>query len=385
MKKSTIHILIKRLLLILIIGFLFLPMIQQMRMLVEIKPLDGSYSSIEKPGFRLTDWFEGKYQKAQESYVDQEVGFRSFLVRTYNQIHYNLFNQARANNVTVGKEDYLYDESYINAYLGRDFIGQKNVSDKVAKLQKISDTLRAQNIDIIVVFAPGKGSFYPEFIPESYEPNRKTITNHQAYAKELKKSNMHFLDLNSWFISMKGKSKYPLFPKTGIHWSVYGEVLALDTLANYVQKIRNIQLPKMVLDKVDISDTVRGTDDDIEKGMNLIFNIPDLKMGYPVLSFIEKDTDVNLKVITVADSYYWGVFGQGLSGRIFADEQFWYYNREIHSRFLPQSKLVKDVNIRKEVEKREVVVLLFTDANLPDFAYGFIDQLYDLYFKASEK
>lgn len=363
------------------IGFLFLPMIQQFKKLVELKPLNGSYATIEEPVFKLNDWFEGKYQKNQEQYIDQEVGFRNFLVRTYNQIHYTLFDQARANNVIVGKENYLYDENYILAYLGRDFIGQKKIVDKVSKLQKISDTLRKQNIDIVVVFAPGKGSFFPEFIPESYEPSRKSITNHAAYSKELRKSDIHFLDLNTWFLSLKGKTNYPLFPKTGIHWSLYGEVLALDTLSDYVRAMRKTQLPKMIIDRVENPDTLRGTDDDIEKGMNLLFNIQDLKMGYPMLSFIENEKDTKLKVITVADSYYWGIFGQGLSGRIFVDEQFWYYNREIHSRFLPQSKLVQDVNIRQEVEKRDVIVLLFTDSNLPNFAYGFIDQLYDLYFK----
>jgi hypothetical protein len=382
MKKSTIHILVKRLLFVIVIAFLFLPMIQQYRGLVDLKPLNGSFTIIEKPSFTVNDWFEGKYQKEQEVYIDQELGFRNFLVRIYNQIHYTFFDQARANNVIVGKENYLYDENYIHAYIGTDFIGQKQIDEKIAKLQKISDTLRSQNIDIVVVFAPGKGSFFPEFIPDKYKPSQRTITNHEAYSKELKKSDIHFLDLNTWFISKKGKTNYPLFPKTGIHWSLYGEALALDTLSDYVRVMRKTQLPKMIIDRVETPDTVRGTDDDIEKGMNLLYNIEDLKMGYPMFSFIESEKDSKLKVITVADSYYWGIFGQGLSGRIFVDEQFWYYNKEIHSSSLPQSIMVKDINIQKEVEKRDVIVLLFTDANLSNFAYGFIDQLYDLYFKA---
>jgi hypothetical protein len=381
MKKQTKHLLIKKLLFATVIIFLFLPMIQQKMKLVKLKPLDGSYSTIEKPLFTLNDWLEGKFQTNQQDYLDQEAGFRSFLVRTYNQIYYSLFDQARANNVTIGKDNYLYDKSYINAYLGRDFIGQQRITDKIAKLQRISDTLRAQDIDIIVVFAPGKGSFYPEFIPDKYEPNRITTTNHYAYAKELKKSSIHFLDLNQWFRSKKNKSDYPLFPKTGIHWSLYGESLAMDTLTNYVQTIRKIQLPKMVIDRIEAPDTIRDRDDDIERGMNLLFDIQDLKMGYPSLSFQESNTDTHLKVITVADSYYWGVFGRGISGRIFKDEQFWYYNKEIHASSLPKSILVDDVNIQKEVEKSDVIILLFTDANLKDFAYGFIDQLYDLYFK----
>lgn len=381
MKSSKSHILIQKSLFVVIVALLFLPMIQHKYQLVEIKPLNGSYTTIEKPKISYSNWFEGKYQTDIQNHLDQQVGFRNFLVRTYNQIHYSVFNQARANNVTVGKENYLYDVSYINAYLGRDFVGEQEVLDKVTKLQKISDTLRSLNIDLMVVFAPGKGSFYPEFIPDRFEPNRKTRTNHQAYAEAFHRSDIHFLDLNKWFTSQKATSKYPLFPKTGIHWSLYGEILAFDSMAKYVGAIRDVQLPKMKIGNFETPDTVRGTDDDVEKGMNLLFDIADLKMGYPALSFVEQDTDTKLKIITVADSYYWGMFGQGISGRIFKDEQFWYYNKEIHSSSLPQSMLVEEINIRQEVEKRDLIVLLFTDSNLPNFAYGFIDQLYNLYFK----
>ncbi len=360
---------------------LFVPMIQQKYRLIEVKSLGGAYTTFEKPKLNSKDWFEGKYQADIQFLLDQEVGFRNLLVRTYNQIYYSFFNQARANSVIVGKEDYLYDGSYINAYLGRDFVGERAVLDKVSKLQKISDTLRSLNIDLMVVFAPGKGSYYPEFIPDKFNPNRRTTTNHQAYTKAFSGSDIHFLDMNNWFVTQKARSKYPLFPKTGIHWSLYGEILAFDSIVKYVEAIRGVQLPKMKIGPVETPDTVRGTDDDVERGMNLLFDIPDLKMGYPALAFEEHETDIKLKVITVADSYYWGVFGQGISGRIFKDEQFWYYNKEIHSSSLPKSMLVEDINIRQEVEKRDLIVLLFTDSNLPSFAYGFIDQLYDLYFK----
>lgn len=381
MKKTPDHTYIKIVLFFSVIGMLFLPMTQQELKWIELEPLNGSYTTLEKPVLKPSNWLEGNYQSDLEKYLDQEVGFRNFFVRIYNQTYYSLFNQARANNVTVGKKNYLYDISYINAYLGRDFVGQDMIERKISKLQKISDTLKAQDIDIIIVFAPGKGSFYPEFIPDKFDSHRKTLTNHKAYVKELSKSTIHFLDLNQWFINQKATSPYPLFPKTGIHWSLYGEILAFDSLTKYVESIRDIHLPKFHIDRIETSFTVRDTDDDVEKGMNLLFDIKDLKMGYPVLSFQESDTDTKLKVITVADSYYWGVFGKGISGRIFKDEQFWYYNKEIHAYTFSEPKLVKDVNIRTEVESKDVIILLFTDANLSNFDYGFINQLYDAYFK----
>lgn len=380
MQESTVHIIIKKILFGGIICLLFLPMIQQEVEIVELEPLNGSFETMKDPCFGLNDWLEGSYQVNKQDYLDQNIGFKSVFVRIYNQIHYTLFNQAKANGVIVGKENYLYEENYIKAYLGRDFIGYEQIAEKVNKLQKIDDTLQSKGIDLIVVLAPGKGSFYPEFIPEKYNPTQKSITNYEIYHKELSRSNIHFLDLNQWFRDMKSKSDYPLFPKTGIHWSKYGEILALDTIVKYIEFIRKISLPKIHIDNIELSDSMRATDDDIEKGMNLFFNIKDVEMGYPTLSFKETDSTTKPKVITVADSYYWGVFGSGLTGRLFKEDQFWYYNQEIHSSLLPNPLNVKDVNIKEEIEKRDVIILLSTDANLYKFSYGFIEQLYQVYF-----
>lgn len=380
--RQTIIKLIKHILFLLIIAVLFLPLIQQKKPLTELKPLNGYFATVENPLFELNTWFEGKYQQEKQKYIEQNIGFRNFFVRSYNEIYFRFFNQAKANGVKIGKENYLYEGSYIRAYLGTDFIGHDKIADKVFKLQKISDTLRSKGIDIIVVIAPGKGSFYPEYFPNEFDNSTKGTTNYEVYQKELNQSNIHFLDFNKWFLKMKRTSKYPLFPKTGIHWSSYGEVLALDSLAKYIEKIRNINMPKIHIDKVVLSDSMMHTDDDIEKSMNLLYDIKDLKMGYANLSFNDTASTITKpKMISVADSYFWGIFGRGLTGRLFKDQQFWYYNKKIYSDLYPNSLKVEDVNIKDEVEKNEVIILLSTDANLYKFSYGFIEQLYDAYYE----
>ena len=60
----------------------------------------------------------------------------------------------------VGKDNYLYEESYIKAYLGDDFIGEKKIFNTAQKLKAVQDTLKSNHIDLIVVLAPGKGTFF---------------------------------------------------------------------------------------------------------------------------------------------------------------------------------------------------------------------------------
>ncbi len=179
---------------------------------------------------------------------------------------------------------------------------------------------------------------------------------------------------------MKSTSPYPLFPKTGIHWSKYGEVVAADSIIKYINSIqREKKVPELMIGDIETSINIRGNDDDIEKGMNLLFDIGDLQMGYPKFK-VQKDSDAGTaKVLTIADSYYWG-----LSKDAFNEGQFWYYNKQIYPDSYTTPVNVKDINIIEEVEKNDVVILLSTDANLNKFAFGFIDQLYDSYFNSNQ-
>ena len=385
MEENKNNRIVKKMLFISIIFLLFLPMIQQKIKLFDLKPLKGSFKKIKRPCFSSYNWFEGKYQAQQQNYLNQSVGFRDFFVRVFNQIHFSLYNEARANEVVIGKDKYLYELNYIKAHLGRDFIGEDKISEKTKKIKIISDTLRRKGIDLIILLAPGKASFYPEFIPERYNPQNRTTTNYEVFKRNLSESKVHLLDFHEWFREMKKKSQHPLFPKTGIHWSKYGEVLAADSIINYINTIQKKKyVPKLLISEIQISSEMRDTDDDIEDGMNLLFEIQDLQMGYPQFK-IEKKSNLNqAKVLTVSDSYYWGMFNWGCSRDIFNEGKFWYYNKEIYPDSFTKSINVDDINIMEEVEKNDVIILLSTDANLYKFGFGFIDQLYDGYFNSSQ-
>jgi hypothetical protein len=76
---------------------------------------------------------------------------------------------------------------------------------------------------VLVILAPGKASYFPEFIPDEMATITKLNTNYEGYKAELKESTVPFIDAHQWFRNMKDTSRYPLFPKCGIHWSKYGE------------------------------------------------------------------------------------------------------------------------------------------------------------------
>jgi hypothetical protein len=381
MKETKYNNTFKKILFISIVSLLSLPMAQQFLNFREVKPLTGDFKEIEKPILTKQGWWSGKYQDDYQNYLNQNIGFRPLFVRVYNQIHYSLYNQAKANGVIIGKDNYLYEENYIGAFLGEDFIGKEEIKEKVRKLKKINDTLACKGIDLIIVLAPGKGSFYPEFIPDQYNIENRSISNYEVYSKEIKQLDLHLLDFNKWFKTVKNTARYPLFPKTGTHWSKYGEMKAADSIIKYLNSIqKENKIPELIIGEVKTSSKMIDTDNDIEKGMNLLFEIKNIEMGYPQFKVQENSNSESPRVLTIADSFYWGMFNFGLSRDVFNNGQFWYYNQQIYPDSYETPIKVEDINIIKEVEKNDAVILMSTDGNLYKFAFGFIDQLYGAYY-----
>ncbi len=378
--NSKNNIFIKKSIFVLIMILLSIPMAQQISGFADIKPLKGAVKKVEKPELSLDSWFSGEYQLQEEDFINHNFGFRTSFVRLHNQLDYWLFGKINANNVILGKDGYLYEYSYIREYLGRNFLGKDIIDQKVAKLKSVSDSLSVRGTDLVVLLAAGKASYFPEYFPDSLPPESKTISNYDYFSRAFDSAGILNIDLNRWFVTMKDTSRYPLYTKGGIHWSKYGEYLVADSLIKYVEKLRGVKLPHFKLESIDVSTEPRYRDNDIGEGMNLMFVHSTLPMAYPELSIDSTGVDMPVKAMIVADSYYWELYNMGLSRDVFNHGQFWYYNKKIYSQEPGWATVpVNETNIRREVEKNDVVFILQTEATLYRFAFGFVDKQYELY------
>ena len=360
---------------------LFIPMLQQQIKFAKEGPIEGFYVDTKEPTLSWNAWTAGSFQTVQEKYTNEQFGFRPFFIRFYNQTYYTLYNQARANKVIIGKEQFLFGEDYIKAYLGKDYLGDSLIESHTNKLRLIKDTLASKGINLVVLLAPGKASFYNEYLPDAYTKEKGIVTNYESIKLNLKQSKIPTLDFFDWFNKMKDTVAFPLFPKTGIHWSKYGEVLVADSLLKYISHIRKTPMPWIDTFGFDVTSDVKDTDDDIERGMNIFTKIPDLEMGY-FYTQIKKDSTLEYpKVSVVGDSYYWGILALGLSEKGFNKGDFWYYFQEKHSTSGQAMKKTDEIkDLIKDLESNQVIILLSTDANLRSYFHGFTDKVYDLYF-----
>lgn len=365
------------------IGFVFtillLPMFQYLINTFNVKPLQGTVSRVDNVQFNDTAWHNETYQKGKEKFLNQEFGFRNTLVRLNNEIYFRVFKLAKAKGVIVGKDNYLFEEGYIKDYYGMNFIGSDKINNVVNRLTKIDSVFKSMNKTLLVVFAPGKASYYPEYIPDNFIRVGEE-TNYKGYRKAIANSGINFIDFNEYFIAQKNKTKYVMYPKTGIHWSDYAAILSLDSINKKLAKIRNYNPVEIYWTEfVDKKDSVSVIDADIENGMNLLFRISKPIMKYPVLKF-EEDGKSKPTVLNIGDSFYVNVFEKGIAAKVFNNAGFGFYFREIRSPFVQGGvQDIANVNLKEFIEKHDAVILMCTESTIYNFPFEFDAKLFNIY------
>lgn len=222
-------------------------------------------------------------------------------------------------------------------------------------------------------------------MPDNYTRKKKDSTNYFVYANQFQKNKVNFIDLNRWFYANKNNFKYEVYPKYGTHWNHYGMSVALDTILKYIEAKRNINIPDFSYDIVNYNSKLKGNDYDVGILMNLLKPIPKDLNPYPVYKYSIGSNYVKPDVLVVGDSYWWCMVGENLPKQFFKEDEYWFYNRDLVFQNNQQKDKVKELNLSVEIEKRDVVLLMATEATFYMFPYGFIDNAYKLYCNDNSK
>lgn len=364
---------LRKVLAALLVALLFLPAIQQFTNIPRVRSLKGYFLTPARPDFSLKGFFEGTFQDSLNNWLEHHIGFRPNLVRVNNQLRYTLFDTIAAQSVVRGKNGYLYEINYIKALYGLDYVGDEVVQRHAQQLATINDWLRERDKHLIVMMAPGKASFFPEYVPIHFAPELPEQRNDFAYAKALQATSVPFIHGNPWFSAMRDTSRYALFPKCGIHWSYYGMALAFDSLIHTMQSASGRKWLDFSIKDIELTHKLRSPDRDLWEGMNIMSKPSDYPMPYPSLSFVK--TAPAPRVIVVGDSYYWQWFGSGYATEAFGRHEFWYYNEQIYPGDGSPPIERRNVDLLLRVLQSDFVVILLTDANNYRFGFGFVEQL----------
>jgi len=349
-----------------LISILFLPIIQSKLNFFEFEPLKGSYTYTEKPTEIKRNWFSKYYQTQYDKYFNDYLGFRNILVRLNNQIQFSFFDKTSVDKTLVGKDGYLFEKTYIKEYYGLNYVGEEKIKKEAIGLKKIQDYFQKKNIEFIPVILTGKGSYFSEFIPDRYNTEKKR-TNYQELVNQFTNNDIFFIDLHKYFLELKKDTKYPLYPKTGIHWTQLGATIGIDTILKTVEKRKNIKLLDYDYSDIKYCDTTRYTDNDIGQAMNLIWGPSHYKMAYPDIKFDTTKQHQKINILMIGDSYCFNILRTNILQNVGSKVELWYYNKGIEP-LRPNNVHVKDLkNYIEELSTFDVILLMSSESNFYQF------------------
>lgn len=239
-----------------------------------------------------------------------------------------------------------------------------------------------KGVDFFIVFAPGKGSFYSEYIPDYLrQPFCPDSTNYSYYKNNFDELGINNLDLKSYFLSMKDTSRYPLYSNTGVHWTEYGCYVAGKEIVNYIEKLRKIKLPKIKIQSIETISLsgAKSTDYDAANLMNLFTTVPHPKVAIPKLRFESDSSTIKPNFLCVSDSYFAGIINTKIPSSVFTNYRYWLYNNNANPENFLRKKKHNKKELKNTIEKQDVICVLSTDATLSQYSYGFIDEAYELF------
>lgn len=361
-------------------GLLFLSLIFQQQNFVTVKQLKGYFEKPKQMELSWKSWISGEYQNLKEQNLKFDLKTRPDLTRVYNQVRYSLYHEISTQKVIWGKNGYLFEQAYLDAEFGLDFLGDSLIIEKLEMLKKITDTLATLNTKFLFVIAPGKAHVMHDVLPVEYDNMKKGETNYKSFIKYLDSFNIPLIDFNEYCLKMRDTFQYPVYPVRGIHWSVAVANFAMDTIIKKIEEIEGKDLPDYQYTSFKVSKKPKSTDHDIGTSMNLLWYKYEEEYLYPFVTFKQQDK-YKPSVVFIADSYNWPLVNTGIQKQVFSSNNYWYYFKQNFNKQETEPDWIKEYsNLQQEIEKRDVIVFLSTDANLRLFGWDFVEKVYDMYF-----
>lgn len=365
----------------LLLGMLFLPVVQEWTAVVPEQALAGVENPESKIPFADSSWFSGSFQESFERRHYGWMGFRASMVRMRNQLDYTLFGET-FRSVMVGEDGELVRRGSMKAMRGLDFIGQAKIQYHAEHTALLQRHFAERHVNMLVVLTPSKLRCMPEILP-AYDLFANPDNHYARFIEAFAQQKVNFLDLSEELTARITEQKFRIFPRTGTHWTDVGAFYGAQKIIERMEKIGGVPLPDMRLARGGSNSLeMRDTDADAGDLLNFIVDLPADSVYYTEVQVAPYPPQQRPRVLVVGDSFWWKIYNQDIHKRAFAPgSQYRYYNYEVFSDQWKDAKYIHDFNLQSTVENVDWVILCINEGNLHRYPFGFVDQVLRLYYQ----
>lgn len=356
-------------------------LLQSFTHIVKMNPLKG-FDKEEQPPVELSfkTYYDGSYQDYLTEHAKRNTGFREFFIRNYNQVAYSCFNKITNKNIVKGHDQELYLKMYLNEATGVTFKqhfadvdeakaeARKNVEETL----RLIDTLHQHGKAFLFVFAPTKPAVYPDKLPSYYKNHLTDFSLEEYYIQLFKENHIPHIDFYHYFQDIKDTFPYPLYPRTGTHWSEATIPYVADSVLKKLAEITGYKLPSVHYIDDNLSTDYSVQDGELEASMNLLFPLNKPAIPRPVFELTDTMGTDKPNLLVVADSYFTQLRNSTFI-EAFDAWEFWVYNRDVQSSN-PQhqwKQLDQLLDADEVLNNADIVMAVFTAPMYYTYMFGF--------------
>jgi alginate O-acetyltransferase complex protein AlgJ len=170
---------------------------------------------------RLDTFIDRSLQDSLAKAIGPSIPFFNDAVRLHNQIMYAGFGLTTSQHILIGKNGYLHNPFYTNAYCHRDVKASADMMRKWAqKIREFQDIATARGQIFLYVLTPSKIEHIPATMPAAFpcrSPDRQRFI--AVILSYLDAAGVKYVDATAAIDNFKEKYGYEAFPKYGIHWT----------------------------------------------------------------------------------------------------------------------------------------------------------------------
>lgn len=125
---------------------------------------------------------DGRLASGINAWFDDQVGFRSILTRTANEIDYSLFGYSKT--TLIGRDGWLFNRGILNNIIDQARSGT-DPDVELGKIDEVAAFLKRRDIRLIIISTSAKETFHADLLP-AHSPHLPAITRLQKYRTALK-------------------------------------------------------------------------------------------------------------------------------------------------------------------------------------------------------
>tara|TARA_B110001452_G_C15237607_1_gene428493 strand:+ start:1695 stop:2828 length:1134 start_codon:yes stop_codon:yes gene_type:complete len=334
----------------------------------ESSPLKGAYQKVERKSFSFDSFYDGTYQvqlEKEEKFLNSTA---PTFIRVRNQVDFDVFKKSHMGDGLLGLEGYMFGKGWAKAYSGNRKYTDAYFDSITEKLKDLNNVFDSLGKVFMVVIPPCKEGLFSNMLPEGFE--KKGKSDYDSYLEALNKHDVRHIDFTQYYQEVIDTSKYPVYSKTGSHWTMYGAHLAMSIIVDSIETLLDTNLLDYKVASYRFSEFDRG-DGDLEGPLNLVFNIDKSIFAYPSYVFDSTLNYYRPKVIIVGDSFYWGVNNSYVPSVIYSDQsKYLYYYSTCYPNSDKPGYPVSNLNIEEEFGAVDVFLLFSGSYNLNGFPFG---------------